>query len=98
MEFSNLMLLYTVPLYRKPSPFHYAQQLRDFLGDLLDPDKPGYAALLPAMPGSGDGPDWLEGEKAVTWVSEAFTHCWKPGGWPGQRAACPIRSNLRPLI
>jgi hypothetical protein len=45
MEFTNLMLIYTEPLYWEPRPLFHAEKLRDFLFTLLDPQKPGFAFL-----------------------------------------------------
>jgi len=78
LEFNNLMLLYTVPLYWEPRPLFHAQQLREFLLHLLDPRKPGFAAL--GIPGKGQPSyTWLYGDQAVTSVQQIYKEVWLQG-------------------
>lgn len=79
MEFSNLMLLYTVPLYWEPRPTEHPVCLREFLKFLLDPGKQGTAALG-ILRSSRGACDWVFGDDALGWVDDTFGEVWAPGG------------------
>lgn len=79
MEFTNLMLLYTVPLYWEPRPIFHADRLREFLLFLLDPQKPGLARLgIPIAPGRTC--QWLSERDASDWVEQTYQRVWLRGG------------------
>jgi hypothetical protein len=79
MEFTNLMLIYTEPLYWEPRPLFHAEKLRDFLSTLLDPQKPGFA-FLGIPKGRKRTCNWLSGQKALNWVEQTYQDVWLKGG------------------
>lgn len=79
MEFTNLMLLYTVPLYWEPRPTEHPVCLQEFLKFLLDPGKPGTAALG-ILRSSRRACDWVSGQNALQWVDDTFSEVWAPSG------------------
>jgi hypothetical protein len=60
-------------MYWEPRPVYHSEQLRDFLIHLLDPQKPGYAAVLL----QGDT-EWKVGNQAVTLVQTVYQEVWLP--------------------
>jgi hypothetical protein len=79
VEFTNLMLIYTEPLYWEPRPLFHAEKLRDFLSTLLDPQKPG-VAFLGILEGRKRTCNWLSGQKALNWVEQTYRDVWLKGG------------------
>jgi hypothetical protein len=77
MQFSRLMLIYTSPLYWEPDPLGYSERIRDFLLDLLDPAKPGFAALGVTISDSNET-RWLEGEEGPLLIRKLFSEIWVP--------------------
>jgi hypothetical protein len=73
VRFTRLMLLHTRPMYWEPRPVYHSEQLRDFLIHLLDPQKPGYAAVLLR----GDT-EWKVGNQAISLVRTAYERLWLP--------------------
>jgi molecular chaperone GrpE (heat shock protein) len=73
VRFTRLMLLHTLPMYWEPRPVYHSEQLRDFLIHLLDPQKPGYAAVLLR----GDT-EWKVGNQAISLVRTAYERLWLP--------------------
>lgn len=81
MQFTELMMLYTAPLYWGPSPSFYAQQLKYLLLHLLDPKKPGFGRLK-AHSSSGDDDTfgWRKNDQdAVQWILDTYEEVWLPG-------------------
>jgi len=73
VRFTRLMLLHTRPMYWESRPVYHSEQLRDFLIHLLDPQKPGYAAVLL----KGDT-EWKVGDQAISLVRTAYEILWLP--------------------
>ena len=79
MEFTNLMLIYTEPLYWEPRPLFHAEKLRDFLSTLLDPQKPGVAFL--GIPEKRKRTcNWLSDQGALEWIERTYRDVWHRGG------------------
>lgn len=53
--------------------------MREFLKFLLDPGKPGTAALG-ILKSSRRACDWVFGDDALQWVDDTFSEVWAPGG------------------
>jgi hypothetical protein len=60
-------------MYWEPRPVYHSERLRDFLIHLLDPQKPGYAAVLL----QGDI-EWKVGNQAISLVRTAYEGLWLP--------------------
>jgi hypothetical protein len=74
IQFSELIVLLTTPLFWEPrSPF-YADKLQEFLLFLVAENKPGYGALLDRSTSS-----WHSGDDAVPWLQDAYREVWLPG-------------------
>ncbi|HEC23565.1 MAG TPA: hypothetical protein ENI95_11700 [Chloroflexi bacterium] len=80
MDFTSLMLLRSTPLYWGPRPLFHARQLRDFLLFILDPEKPGFAALGIISPDNAGSRDWLSPREGSLWVDEVTRRVWLSGG------------------
>src|SRR5918999_2193059 len=74
MQFTELMLLHTTPLFWEVSPSSYAQQLKELLLDMLDPGRPGRGTLL-----AQDASGWREDDNAVKWINSTYEHVWLEG-------------------
>lgn len=77
MQFTRLALSSTVPLYWEPDPIGYARKLRDFLENLLDPEKPGYGAFGLINPDAQEQVEWLVGREALEQVRLIHTEVWE---------------------
>ena len=73
VRFKRLMLLHTRPTYWESRPVYHSERLKDFLIHLLDPQKPGYAAVLL----QGDT-EWKVGNQAISLVRTAYERLWLP--------------------
>jgi hypothetical protein len=73
VRFTRLMLLHTRPMYWEPRPVYHSERLKDFLIHLLDPQKPGYAAVVQ----QGDI-EWKVGNQAISLVRTAYEGLWLP--------------------
>src|SRR5215204_5284138 len=79
MQFTELMILHSAPLYWEPRPSFHAKQLRGFLLYLLDPDKRGYGALLDERALRDESvPAWRE-DDAIQWIEDAYEQVWLQG-------------------
>jgi len=74
VRFTRLMLLHTRPMYWEPRPVYHSERLKDFLIHLLDPQKPGYAAVVQ----QGDNIEWKVGNQAISLVRTAYEELWLP--------------------
>lgn len=66
MQFTELMMLYTTPLYWEPSASFHARQLKEFLLYLLDPEKPGYGVLL------DESTSYWHEDDAIQWIEDTY--------------------------
>jgi hypothetical protein len=73
VRFTRLMLLHTRPMYWEPRPVYHSERLKDLLIHLLDPQKPGYAAVVQ----QGDI-EWKVGNQAISLVQTAYEELWLP--------------------
>jgi hypothetical protein len=80
VRFTRLMLLHTLPMYWEPRPVYHSERLRDFLIHLLDPQKPGYAAVVQQddIEVQQDDIEWKVGNQAVTLVQTVYQEVWLP--------------------
>lgn len=74
MQFSEVMMLHTAPTYWEayPGPVFHSERIRDFLGDLLDPAKPGIGRLRLG----GTQTDWLSADNGPAGIAALFENNW----------------------
>lgn len=77
MRFTELMLLYTAPMFWVDRPRLNADNLGRFLASLLDPGKPGYGGLRPYA--SREPADWRTGDAALEWIVQTHQKTWVRG-------------------
>ncbi|HEX9988799.1 MAG TPA: hypothetical protein VGE45_10030 [Chloroflexia bacterium] len=82
MQFTELMLIYTLPIFWNEPPEdapRRASLLRDFLLFLLDPDRPGTGALNSYGVSNTTKPNWFpDGKISSEWVRATYDTVWKP--------------------